>query len=71
MINNHNTQAYLRIGLRVEDPTPEQIFQRSQEIREEWSEATRKQRAGYVDRRWTVPVARHHGSQTFLEPIRN
>ena len=43
---------------RRRDPTPKQIRDRCRRIREEWSESTLRQRAGVIERAWSVPRAR-------------
>lgn len=43
---------------RRRKPTPQQIRERCRKIQEEWTESTRRRRAGHVDIRWTVPETR-------------
>ena len=42
-------------GPAVDDPTPEQIEQRSEEIRRRWSERVKKKRHLRAPARWDVP----------------
>ena len=43
---------------RGNDPSPEEIRNCCRKIREAWSEATRRQRAGERHARWSVPEIR-------------
>lgn len=70
MIRNHTMPSRPYHSDRAEDPTPAEIRERCQEIRENWSESTLRHRAGQVDRPWTVPVAKHHSIAAFVEPLR-
>lgn len=54
---NHNRKSSQPMQRR-DDPTPEQIRERCREIRAEWSDSTRRRRAGRVQRPWTVPEVR-------------
>lgn len=56
MNRNHSNSGNPNHASRAVDPTPAQIRQRCQLIREEWTEATRRRRAGEVVQHWTVPV---------------
>lgn len=49
-----NSQTIFR---RADDPSREEIRERCRKIRQEWSAATRRRRAGQVDQPWTVPEA--------------
>lgn len=53
-----STSDYPRHGQRRDDPTQEEIRERCQKIREDWSETTRRQRSGQIRKSWTVPEAR-------------
>lgn len=58
MSRNRKTPAQPR--QRRDDPTPEQIRDRCRQIRAEWSDSTRRRRAGRVQRPWTVPEVRQY-----------
>lgn len=57
---------------RIVDPTPEEIRESCRQIRQGWSETTRRHRAGESLQRWAVPEARdptfHEFSRSFRRP---